>query len=1008
VLVLVRKTVTVLFCDVTESTQLGERIDPESLRHVMSRYFDEMRAVLERHGGTVEKFAGDEVMAVFGVPQVHEDDALRAVRAAAEMRDRLEELNGELEAGYGVRLQTRIGVNTGEVVAGDPASGQTFVTGDPVVVGRRLQQAAAPGEILIGKATYPLVKDAVRAGPLESFPAKGKLEGVARRRVDDVDARAPGFARRLDTPMVGRRKELAALTEAFDQAVAEPGCRLFTVLGPAGIGKSRLAGELLGELDGRATALTGRCLPYGEGITFWPLVQILREAGGESALEETLAGVEDAEAIAERVRGAVGAAPLQGASEEIFWAVRRFLETLARERPLVVCFEDIHWAEPTLLDLIEYLAGWTRGVPILLLCLARPDLLERQPTWVAPRPNAAVLSLDPLSEAESESLLASLGGELELSSEARERIAAAAEGNPLFAEQMLAMVGEQGGLEGFSIPPSIQALLAERLDRLDAGERAVIERAAVVGREFPRGAVADLSPPELRPEVGRHLMALVRRELIQPDMSTFARDDGFSFRHALIRDAAYEGMPKEVRADLHERLSGWIEAHAEDRATELEEIVGYHLEQAYRLREQLGPVDDRGRELAARAGGLLGLAGQRAFARDDMPAALNLLDRAVSLVTSEDPVRLELVRELSNSLWAVGELARAEALLNGLIEAAAAGGDRRQEWYGLLDRSARGSFSDYEAADDLLVLAEQAIGVFEELGDDVGLARAWRRIALAHHMRRRYAAGEEASERGLVHARRAGVAQEESRLVDRLCTSLLYGPTPSRAAIARCESMLEQIGGNRLMEANIISSLGGLQAMQGRFDEARALHVRAEATYEDLGLRLPIGGLTQIAGPVELLAGDAVAAERLLRRGFEILAGVGSNAFQAALLAEALYAQGRHAEADEFAGRAEAEAAAEEIGSQVLWRGVRAKLEARRGNAGHAVRAGREGVRLAAGTDAVNMHADALVALAEALSLADRPNEATRARKDALRLYDLKENVVAAARIRELLAQPVR
>ena len=465
---LVRKTVTVLFSDVTEFTVLGERLDPESLRHVMSRYFDEMETVITHHGGTIEKFIGDEVMAVFGVPVVHEDDALRAVRAASDMRDRLEELNTELEARWGVRLLARTAVNTGEVVAGDHRTGSSFVTGDAVVLAKRLEQAADPGEILIGKATYPLVKDAVTAGPLESFSVKGKSEPVSPLRLDQVEAGAPGLARRLDAPLIDRTLELAAIEETFARVEAETDLHLITVFGAPGIGKSRLAAEAVASIGEGARTLSGRCLPYGEGITFWPIVELLRAVGGEPGIAAALEGVEDGDVVAERLRGVLGAASATS-SEETFWAIRRFLETLARERSLLVVFEDIHWAEPTFLDLVEYLAGWSRGARILILCLARRDLLDRRPAWANPRENALVLTLDPLSADEADALLEGLGTGSTLTDRTVERISVAAEGNPLFIEQLVAMAVENGGGNGdLRVPPSIHALLAERLDRLDA------------------------------------------------------------------------------------------------------------------------------------------------------------------------------------------------------------------------------------------------------------------------------------------------------------------------------------------------------------------------------------------------------------------------------------------------------------------------------------------------------------------------------------------------------------
>src|SRR5512132_266088 len=464
----VRKTVTILFCDVVDSTVLGEQTDPETVRHAMSRYFDEMKAIVERHGGIVERFRGDEVMAVFGVPTVHEDDALRAVRTGIAMRRQLVELNVELEATWGIRLQCRIGINTGEVVAGDPGTGVSFVTGDAVNLAKRLEQAARPGEILIGTATYPLVKDAAKFGPRYRFSVKGKREPVSPFSLKDVDAMAAGVARHLDAPLVDREVELALLHAAgIEVSTGERTCRLFTLVGPAGIGKSRLAAEFLSQADGRWRSLRGRCLPYGEAITFWPVRDIVREAGGEEALDALLAGVDDGIRIAQLIRTAVGQAAGAAAAEEMFWAIRRFLEELSRERPLVVCFEDVHWAAPALLDLIEYLAGWMRESPILLLVLARSDILDIRPTWSAPRPNATLLQLEPLSNAESDLLIERLEVGVELPVVIRDRIVGAAEGNPLFVEQMAAMAAEAGAsAEKLLMPPTIQALLAERLDRL--------------------------------------------------------------------------------------------------------------------------------------------------------------------------------------------------------------------------------------------------------------------------------------------------------------------------------------------------------------------------------------------------------------------------------------------------------------------------------------------------------------------------------------------------------------
>ncbi len=565
-----RRTVTVVFADVADSTPLGERLDPESVRRVMSRFFEQMSEVLERHGGTVEKFIGDAVMAVFGIPELHEDDALRAVRAATQLREALVSLNTELEGEFGVHIGIRVGVNSGEVVAGDGTGGQMLVTGDPVNVAKRLEEAARTGEILIGEPTRKLVENAAVYEPRDELQLKGKSRSVLAWNVLATIEGAPAYARRLDAPLVGRRQELQMLRDVFDDAVADRKCRLVTIMGPAGIGKSRLAAELSASVAEDARVLAGPCLPYGDGITFWPLGQIIGGLGGEVGVRSTLAGAEDADVVADRVLGAVSPTPVSAPGGELFWAFRRLFEEVARDEPLVLVIEDIHWAESKLLDLLEYLAGWTDDAPILLVCLARPELLEERPGWLSAADGASLL-LGPLTEAESQTLLTEIGREWPLDAAARARITEAAEGNPLYVEQMAAMLAEGKSLD--SIPPSIHALLAARLDRLPAEQRAVLERAAVAGKDFTRRFILGLSPEEEHGEIDARLLDLVRRDFLS---ARPARDDAYRFRHVLIRDAAYAGIPKELRAQLHERFAGLAERTPSGRAGEIDEIIGYH------------------------------------------------------------------------------------------------------------------------------------------------------------------------------------------------------------------------------------------------------------------------------------------------------------------------------------------------------------------------------------------------------------------------------------------------
>jgi class 3 adenylate cyclase len=617
----VRKTVTVLFADVVGSTPLGERLDPESLRRVMARYFETARGCLERHGGTVEKFIGDAVMAVFGVPVVHEDDALRCVRAAAELRDEIAALNAELERDFGVSLRVRIGVNTGQVVTGTGTE-ERLATGDAVNLAARFEQAAQPGEVLVGEQTLRLVRDAVDAEAVEPLALKGKEQPVAAFRLLGVRAGEAGVQRRMDAPLVGRGAELTELRQGFDRAVRERRAVLVTLLGPAGIGKSRLVHELLDQVGADATVLWSRCLPYGEGITYWPLAEMLRETIQDDVRARAVTlvdGEPDAERIADRLAASVGSGGV--AAEEIAWAARKLFEHLARARPLVVVVDDLHWAEPTFLDLVDHVSDLSRDAPILLLCLARPELLELRTGWSGGKLNAATLLLEPLSDAESEELIERLLAGSELPADVSTRIADAAEGNPLFVEQMLALVAEDGARADVVVPPTIQALLAARLDRLGREERAVMERASVEGKVFHRGAVAELVPSPLRTEVPARLVALVRKELIRPDRSAFVGDEAFRFRHLLIRDAAYEALSKQERAELHERFAAWLEQAAGERAGEYDEILGYHLEQAFRYWLELGPIPTGAAALARRAASKLAASGRAALARRDASAA---------------------------------------------------------------------------------------------------------------------------------------------------------------------------------------------------------------------------------------------------------------------------------------------------------------------------------------------------------------------------------------------------
>jgi predicted ATPase/class 3 adenylate cyclase len=1020
----VRKTVTVLFCDLAGSTHLGERLDSESLRKIMSRFYEEMRAAAERHGSRVEKFLGDAVMAVFGSPVMHEDDALRACRAAVDMREALSELNAELEQRWDVRLEARIGVNTGEVVAEDLAAGQSFVVGDAVNVASRLENAAGSGEILLGPLTTTLVNHAATLEAVEPLALKGKAEPVPAWRLVDVKRDSPAIVRRLDATVVGRDAELTALETAFQQTCDERRCRLITVIGPAGVGKSRVASEFMRRLGGRAQVLEGRCLPYGEGITFWPLAEIIRGAAridevdsrahARSKIEGLVPAGDDADAIVAGIAEALGLSNGAARAEEIFWAMRRLLETLAEASPVVVVFEDLQWGQETLLDLLEYIGARSRAVPILVVCLARTELRETRPSLGAGEGATSVLSLAPLTDGESRQLIENLVGDVPLADAALRQIMASADGNPLFVEELLRMLVDDGvlvqangrwrvggELSSISTPPTIDALLRARLDRLSDGERATLGRASVIGHEFSRTAVAHLMSEPPGGGVGVSLASLTRKELIRTHRRGSAGEDAFRFVHMLIRDVAYAGLLKEVRADLHERFADWLSSRDGERFAEVEEICGYHLEQAYGYRQTLAPAGERERGLGRRAAGYLGGAGRRALARGDMPAAANLLSRSAALLPEGDLARIAVLLDLLVALSESGALQEAADVANRAIALAADASDRRLELHARIEHARWIELytSSEVSTDELVALAERALAVFGEHQDELGLTRAMHLLGDVHLITCRCGVSAEAFQGALEHARRAGHQREQVELQTYLAVSHYWGPSRAADAIDHCERVLRQARGQRYLEMNMLSALAGLHAMCGDVPHARRLYRRSQAITEEFGARLALAAISLFSGKVETLAGDHAAAELELRRGYEMLSEMGEKSLLstvAAQLAEAVYQQGRGDEAESLTTISEQAATRDDLLSQVMWRIVRAKARAAGGRFEDAERLASGAVELAGRTDYLNLRGDAAAARAEVLFAIGRTDEAGASARAAHALYERKGNVVSA------------
>ena len=1023
-----RKLVTIVFCDLAGSTSMGETLDSESVRALMTRYFEQMRGVLESHGGLVEKYIGDAVMAVFGLPVVREDDAIRAVAAADGMRAALERLNDELENVWGVRLTSRIGVNTGEVVAGDPIAGEHLVVGDAVNVAARLEQAAGGMEILIGPLTYRLAREAVEVEPVEPLELKGKAERFPAYRL--LGLAQPGeTAQRSAAPLVGRERELRLLLREHMLAAAEGHCRLATVLGDAGVGKSRLLAALNDSLAG-CQLLRGRCLAYGRGITFWPLREAVRQAAAisdddtpQAALEKLgqLVGPEarDAGAV-ERVASAIGLSGAQFPVHEVFWGARKLVEAIAARGPLVLAFEDVHWAETSFLEFVDHLAQEAEG-PLLLVCLARPEFLEFRQDW-GEQTQGVRIALEPLGEAEVGRVIEELLGQARVDEDVRARIATASEGNPLFVEQLLEMMVEEGllrrsgeawvaagDLSTVSMPPTIHALLAARLESLSTEEREVIEAASVIGQHFVLDALEELVSERVRERVPELVEALMQKRLVRLERDDFALERRYRFGHILIRDATYRGLLKASRAILHERFVGWADRvnQDRDRAVEYEEILGYHLEQAYTSLSDLGPLDDHGRQLGVRAAARLSSAGQRAFARGDMPAAANLLRRAVALLPADSHDRLTRLPDLAEAMLAIGEFAWAETFLDEAIEMAVHAGEEGRgasaRLLRLRVRSHSGEPEDWTGR--MVGEADRGLPLLEAAGDHIELARALRNLAWAHGTACQYGRTAAAAQLAMEHASLGADERQRQHAASQYAIAALYGPTPVPEAIEHCESIVAEALEDRRTQGLVMSLLSGLRAMQGDFATARDLYTRARLMLEEFGRSVVAASTSQQSCRVELLARDPAAAERELRRDFEVLEEMGERYFlstAAGELARAVYVQGRYAEAEELTLLAEELSGEDDLTSQALWRSVRAKALARRSLEADAEELARQAVALLEGTDALILQADALEDMAEVLELAGGDG-ARECLNEALKRFERKEDVVSVVRVRALL-----
>jgi class 3 adenylate cyclase/tetratricopeptide (TPR) repeat protein len=1014
-----RKKITAVFADLVGSTGLAERLDPELFQQILVSFLERMTGAIEGHGGSIEHIAGDAVMGVFGVEVTHDDDALRAIRAANAMLAELDALSDELEPRLGSRIEVRIGVNTGTILVGGRVAGQALSLGDPMNVAARLQSKARPGEILIGAETYRLVRGEVRAeaaGPLE---LRGRERPTAAYRVIGLegDRRSVPLAER---PLIGRRPELALLTVAFERSAARRRCELVTVLGDAGAGKSRLVAELVERHGRRARLLVGRCLSYGEGITYWPLAEVVRQAAGievgdgsEEArrkLDIAFGSSVEGLAVATQLARLIGLDDEGEPGEHAVWAVRRMLELLGAGGPLIVVLEDLQWAEEPLLDIVEALADGV-SAPVLMAGTSRFELLERRPGWEEASPTS--IRLRPLDRAETRELVRAVAGGA-LSDDVAADLVELAAGNPLFVEQTVQMLVDEGrlvasdaglvlaeaGVGELSVPPTIEALLAARVDHLSAGERVCAEWAAVIGNEFWASAVEEL----LDRQPAHALERLERKLVIEPVRRPGAERGMLRFRHGLLREAVYEAIPKARRARLHERVGEWLLAWSEGRLGEVEEIVGHHFETAVRYSSELLTGTANGDRVRSRAVEHLVGAGRRAAARQDDAAASGFFSRALALLGDRDPSRLEPLLELGTALVRGGDTVQAEAVLAGARRAAAAAGDPRLDGeVRILEVNLKRLVDPRWWAERGRSEAAELTGLFARLGDDAGTAKAWHLLGKAHSDRGEQAAAQEAFEHALEFARAAREAGIEAWIRYWLLQAAVFGPTPCKEVARRAGDDLDwaRARGNMALEGSVLMRIGEMLARAGQGTEAVAALAEARRILEELGRPTHLAYMPLSTTLVEPLASDPVAAERELRDAYEFFDRIDARHIIATvgpLLAWTLVAQGRLDEAIDLTEEAERIAAPDDLDGQVRWRLARAAAHSAAAEHPEAERLAREAVRLAEPTDTVLLIGDSLSGLGHVLVAAGAPTEAAEQLVRAIAVYDAKGDVVSAAK----------
>jgi class 3 adenylate cyclase/tetratricopeptide (TPR) repeat protein len=967
-----RKLATVLFVDLVDSTALITGADPEVVRRRVQSFFDRVSHCVITHGGIVEKFAGDAVMAAFGIPQAHEDDAERAVRAGLAILDAVEELE----------LAARVGVESGEVVAEDGEA--TFATGEAVTLAARLEQVAEPGQLLIGPGAHRLTLGRVEVEELGPVELKGLAEPVWAWRA--VGANGGGARMQaVRAPLVGRDAELELLTNTFERALRDRRAHLFTVYGDPGVGKSRLAREFAATLEG-ATVLSGRSLPYGEGVTYWPLAEMVKGAAGiadddplEDAIEKLRAFCED-EAVADLLglaSGVLEAVRAERSQQEIAWAAREWAQRLAQEQPLVLVFEDIHWAEEPLLELIEHLSAWVREAPLLLVCLARTELLDIRPGWGGGRVRATAIELEPLGREDSEELVEALLTDGELPEHARQELLDKTEGNPLFVEETMRMLAEEGFECVDRIPDTVQALIAARIDRLPPEAKVLLQRAAVVGRVFWAGALERLSP-ELE-SIEQPLDDLLLRDFVMHESHSSIRgEDAYRFKHVLIREVAYGGLSKSARAEYHAGFAEWLKERAGE---ELLEIRAYHLDHATQLLAELdGSAPEELREEAAAA---LEGAGERALAREANRSARQLLLRSTQL----EPT----LRRRYLAAKAASRLSDLPAVSREMEEVCSAAGEADDRWTQgraliALAETAVLRDADLPRAQDRV---ERALEVLED-DDHAGRFQALTVRSTIAWARGHLDEQEAVVRKALEVARRAGRKDFESEAADTLASVYL-----ARLQLDEAQPLVDQAlllaeeSGSPAARGRALRYAGQLHLARRSLDEAEFALEAAREYLAEAGAAWALGRTLNYAAWTAWHKGDTKRAEKLFRESVRVLTPLEDRATlceSQRSLAQLLIELGKLAEAERFALAARETVGPQDMTSVSTTTMALGLVRGAQGRDEEAEQLLREAYELIAPTEHRRHKVEALEALAQFLRERGRDDEAAdfEARRDEL------------------------